>query len=82
MMRFAGTCWTEAITDRIPRDIKGTPTRWWTYWYDLLFFVKAQNERHDAIRGNRTRSTLVRDRDEWRRFWRSLTQLDDQRYNT
>ncbi|VDO79236.1 unnamed protein product [Heligmosomoides polygyrus] len=73
-MRFADTRWTRAVTDWIPRDVRKTSRRPPARWLD--FFVKALNERYDALRFRRVRrihwSTLARNRDEWRRFWRPL----------
>ncbi|WKY15467.1 hypothetical protein Q1695_000727 [Nippostrongylus brasiliensis] len=50
-------------------------------WSD--FFVESLNDRFDALRVPRSRrtdwSTMARDRDEWRRYWRSLERIDDQR---
>ncbi|WKY13712.1 hypothetical protein Q1695_004501 [Nippostrongylus brasiliensis] len=47
--------------------------------------VKSLSDRFDALRvprASRTHwSTVARDKDEWRRYWRPLDQIDDQRDN-
>ncbi|VDL82746.1 unnamed protein product [Nippostrongylus brasiliensis] len=65
---------------KAPRDVRRTPGRPPLRWSD---FVKSLNDRFDALRvprASRTHwSTMARERDEWRRYWRPLEQIDDQR---
>ncbi|WKX98202.1 hypothetical protein Q1695_013688 [Nippostrongylus brasiliensis] len=81
VMRFRDDRWTRAVTDWIPRDVRRTPGRPPLRWSG--FFVKTLNDPFDALRvprASRTHwSTMARDRDEWRRYWRPLEQIDDQR---
>ncbi|WKX93379.1 hypothetical protein Q1695_010991 [Nippostrongylus brasiliensis] len=78
VMRFRDDRWTRAVTDWIPRDVRRTPGRPPLRWSD--FFVKSLNHRFDALRvPQASRTHWSRDRDEWRRYWRPLEQIDDQR---
>ncbi|WKX89001.1 hypothetical protein Q1695_008561 [Nippostrongylus brasiliensis] len=81
VMRLRDDRWMRAVTDWIPQDVRRTPCRSPLRWSD--FFVKSLSDRFDALRvprASRTHwSTVARDRDEWRSYWRPLEQIDGQR---
>ncbi|KAK6741887.1 hypothetical protein RB195_009636 [Necator americanus] len=81
VMRFNDNRWTTAVSDWVPRDIKRTAGRQPTRWLD--FFTKSFKENYDAFRVPRDRrnhsTTLPRDRDKWRNYWRPLDHFEDQR---
>ncbi|VDL62373.1 unnamed protein product [Nippostrongylus brasiliensis] len=80
-MRFRDDRWTRAVTDWVPMGRQKNTRSPTLRCSD--FFVKSLNDRFDALRvprASRTHwSTMARDRDEWRRYWRPLEQIDDQR---
>lgn len=65
---------SERFTDGISRDLRRIPGRPSTRWSDIL--AKSLNERYGSLRVSRaTRihwSSLVRDRDDYKRFWSRL----------
>ncbi|KAK6733579.1 hypothetical protein RB195_017372 [Necator americanus] len=81
VMRFNDNRWTRAVSDWVPCDIKRTTGRPPTRWSD--FFTKSFKEKYDALRVPHERrnhwTTLARDRDKWKNYWRPLDQFEDQR---
>uniref|UniRef100_A0A0K0DNR6 Integrase core domain containing protein n=1 Tax=Angiostrongylus cantonensis TaxID=6313 RepID=A0A0K0DNR6_ANGCA len=80
-MRMNDNRWKRAVGDWVSRNVTRTagkpPTRW------PEFFTKSLEEGYDARRvpkASRTHwTTLARDREKWRIYWRPLESLDDQR---